>query len=197
MQGRVFSVWANVHDLPRRKMFGAGNLVNGRQQGGVAVTHDGNTVAQQNYISTNYTFVARDMAPVARLSARDLSLWVTAIGRGADPSFGGNSSADLDGMAREIHKAIPWLGRKAAEGLAHQYVQKPSADPAAWAIAAEMTACRVGLLVCDDLPSAVQMVERTKGERAPDGDTISDLIRFWVSDTAVSFRRSARQHGGG
>ncbi|OGG04721.1 MAG: hypothetical protein A3F83_06740 [Candidatus Glassbacteria bacterium RIFCSPLOWO2_12_FULL_58_11] len=41
VKGRIWSVWANVHDLPRPKMFRSGNLVNGRQQGGVAASGDG------------------------------------------------------------------------------------------------------------------------------------------------------------
>ncbi len=41
VRGRIFSVWSNVHDLPRPKMYRSGNLVNGNQQGGVAVSGDG------------------------------------------------------------------------------------------------------------------------------------------------------------
>ncbi len=41
VKGRVYSVWSNVHDLPRPKMHRSGNLVNGNQQGGVAVSGDG------------------------------------------------------------------------------------------------------------------------------------------------------------
>lgn len=41
VRGRVWSVWSNVHDLPRPKMFRSGNLVNGNQKGGVAVSGDG------------------------------------------------------------------------------------------------------------------------------------------------------------
>jgi len=41
VRGRVYSVWSNVHDLPRPKMYRSGNLTNGRQQGGVAVSGDG------------------------------------------------------------------------------------------------------------------------------------------------------------
>ncbi|MBW7998284.1 MAG: hypothetical protein FVQ81_17275 [Candidatus Glassbacteria bacterium] len=41
VKGRIFSVWSNVHDLPRPKMFRSGNLTNGNQQGGAAVSGDG------------------------------------------------------------------------------------------------------------------------------------------------------------
>lgn len=41
VRGRIWSVWSNVHDLPRPKMFRSGNLVNGNQKGGVAVSGDG------------------------------------------------------------------------------------------------------------------------------------------------------------
>jgi hypothetical protein len=40
VRGRIYSVWSNVHDLPRPKMHRSGNLVNGNQQGGVAVSGD-------------------------------------------------------------------------------------------------------------------------------------------------------------
>ncbi|MEA2062050.1 MAG: hypothetical protein U9P14_00005 [Gemmatimonadota bacterium] len=41
VKGRIYSVWSNVHDLPRPKMFRSGNLTNGNQQGGAAVSGDG------------------------------------------------------------------------------------------------------------------------------------------------------------
>jgi photosystem II stability/assembly factor-like uncharacterized protein len=41
VRGRIYSVWSNVHDLPRPKMHRSGNLVNGNQKGGVAVSGDG------------------------------------------------------------------------------------------------------------------------------------------------------------
>ncbi|HUU26625.1 MAG TPA: hypothetical protein VM123_02330 [archaeon] len=41
VKGRIWAAWSNVHDLPRPKMFRSGNLVNGRQQGGVSVSSDG------------------------------------------------------------------------------------------------------------------------------------------------------------
>lgn len=41
VRGRIYSVWSNVHDLPRPKMYRSGNLTNGRQEGGVAVSGDG------------------------------------------------------------------------------------------------------------------------------------------------------------
>jgi photosystem II stability/assembly factor-like uncharacterized protein len=41
VRGRIYSVWSNVHDLPRPKMYRSGNLVNGNQQGGVAMSGDG------------------------------------------------------------------------------------------------------------------------------------------------------------
>ncbi len=41
VKGRIWSVWSNVHDLPRHKMFRSGNLTNGRQQGGAAASGDG------------------------------------------------------------------------------------------------------------------------------------------------------------
>jgi len=40
-RGRIWACWSNVHDLPRPKMFRSGNLVNGRQQGGVSLSGDG------------------------------------------------------------------------------------------------------------------------------------------------------------
>ncbi len=41
VKGRIYSVWSNVHDIPRPKMHRSGNLLNGNQQGGVAVSGDG------------------------------------------------------------------------------------------------------------------------------------------------------------
>ena len=53
-----------------------------------------------------------------------------------------------------------------------------------WAQAAEWTALRTGLLLCDDLATAVAIVE---GE--PNGaDRARELTRFWSSDDAGALR---------
>lgn len=58
VKGRVWSVWANAHDLPRTKMFGRNGF--DRFQGGIAVSDDGglnwkksNTGIPENAICTN------------------------------------------------------------------------------------------------------------------------------------------------
>ena len=105
VRGRIWSVWSNVHDLPRPKMHRDGNLVNGNAQGGVAVSEDGgrwwelcNVGVMENgaYIkglplSAVCTHITLDTnSPV-----RSRTLYVCEYGRGVYKSTDGGKTWDL------------------------------------------------------------------------------------------------------
>ena len=58
---------------------------------------------------------------------------------------------------------------------------------------------RAACLICDDLPTAVTLLKRHDGgladlegeELVRDSEIVGDLLRFWVSEEAVAFRRRA------
>jgi hypothetical protein len=66
-------------------------------------------------------------------------------------------------------------------------------DVARWRRGVELTACRAGLLLCDDLSAAARMI-RALGAGMPDdvsfGDKIDELIQFSVSDDYGKLRRA-------
>jgi golgin subfamily B member 1 len=56
----------------------------------------------------------------------------------------------------------------------------------AWGEAVDKTAARAGLLLCDDLPTAVKLLEREEGARGP---LLSDLLGFSASAQYSALRR--------
>lgn len=55
-----------------------------------------------------------------------------------------------------------------------------------WSAAVDKTACRAGLLLCNDLATAVKLLEAEEGER---GDLTRDVLAFAVSDRYMKLRR--------
>ncbi|HEU5077297.1 MAG TPA: hypothetical protein VFU02_24065, partial [Polyangiaceae bacterium] len=55
-----------------------------------------------------------------------------------------------------------------------------------WSHGVEKTACRVGMLLANDLPAAHALLEREEGKR---GDYAKDLIAFTTSEPYFALRR--------
>jgi photosystem II stability/assembly factor-like uncharacterized protein len=113
VQGRIWSVWANSHDLPRDKMFGPGGF--GRYQGGVAVTDDGGHTWRKSMegIPDNSigTFVLVD--PDSPKDAR--TVYATIFDRGVYKSVDGgvNWTEANNGLGDNL---CAWKIRRASDG---------------------------------------------------------------------------------
>jgi hypothetical protein len=55
-----------------------------------------------------------------------------------------------------------------------------------WSVATEKTACRAGLLLCNDLTTAAAVLEKEEGKL---GELGKDLIAFVTSERYFSLRR--------
>ncbi len=143
--------------------------------------------------------MARRIQVVDRLAPPALELLLTAAARGASSTFGAGKGDEeyLVSQAKRINKSLGWGRRGALEETAQAYVARPVPDVAAWFASVRLTAARVSLLICDDLPAAIDSVRRTEGDLAGvQGEAlarsaalIDDLMRFWVSDSAFAARR--------
>jgi len=105
VRGRVYSVWSNVHDLPRPKMHRSGNLTNGNQQGGVAVSGDGGRywgiLTRGDLVNGDYVHRMRLAAVPTHIvldpdsPVRQRTLYVCDYGWGVWKSADGGATWDL------------------------------------------------------------------------------------------------------
>lgn len=144
--------------------------------------------------------VVRGLHAVDRLPPETLAVLLASAARIGDPSYGtGLASEDqLDQQSRRIVRAFGWRSRRLMEDAARRYAEsRPPADFARWVDQIRLAASRAALIVADDLPGAVALVRRYEGDLAGiDGPLlhrgmalVDDLLRYWVSDPAMSLRR--------
>lgn len=145
--------------------------------------------------------IAGQFFPAIKLSAREIELLLTAAARLVSPSYGAEIARPnvLDELAQRLRKAIPRKWRKPVEEATRRYLAKPCKDFEAWTDALEQTAMRAASLICGDLLTAINLLRRhesrlaeLEGTALVDGsELVADLLRFWVSETAMACRRSA------
>ena len=143
--------------------------------------------------------IARKLHAVDRLAPDALAVLLAAAARTIDPTFGAGLADEdfLNNHARRVSRSLPWLGRGAVEEAARAYVGAPRLDPVEWQFRVRLTASRAALVVSDDLPGSVGLLRQAEGDLA--GLTgaalaqgmrgVQDLMRFWVSDPALTLRR--------
>lgn len=146
-----------------------------------------------------FASLTRGLAPIERLDADELRKLLGAAARGADPSFGAGTpdEDELASLQRRVAKAMPWIGRGAIEDAARAYAGAPASDVEEWRLCARMTSARAAAVVCDDIVSAAQFVQRTEGDLSnAQGKALlagrrmrGDMLGFWVSDGAFAMKR--------
>ncbi len=140
--------------------------------------------------------IALGLHAVDKLTPRELEIVLAAAARHVVPSFGaGLTSEDvLEDIKKRLAKALPRRARKELEELAREYVRSEH-DFVIVTEAIVASACRVALLVADDLLAAVEVLKRTErdlaelsGARLLAHPTVSRLARFWISPEADALR---------
>jgi hypothetical protein len=131
------------------------------------------------------------------LPAKALVAWANAAAR-----VGVGSAAD-DEQARLIAKAISRRARKALEPVARALLAAvPPPDPAAWLEGTARTADRLGLILCGDVPTAIEALLR-EGPDRPAGRAqavaaaaarpeVRALLAFAASDVHFALRQRLR-----
>jgi hypothetical protein len=143
--------------------------------------------------------VARGLYAVDKLAPHAISALLTAAARSMDPAFGSGQGDDelLDGLAKRIYKGLPRRSRRAFEDAARAYGPAPKPRLDEWMQRVRMTAARAAVIVCDDLSGAVALMRRTEGDLSRLDSSkhkrgmalVGDVMRFAVSDSAISLRR--------
>jgi tetratricopeptide (TPR) repeat protein len=143
------------------------------------------------------TQIARGYHAVEKLTPRELDVLLASAARTVKPDFGSGLTSEefLNEQTRRLQRAIPRRDRKLVRDTALAYSQAKRVKFDRWVNAANRTALRAALLVCDDLAPLVQEVRsRIAPEREAEGETFdahpayTDALKFWASPAAMHLR---------
>lgn len=143
---------------------------------------------------------------IDKLTPRELEVHLAAATRLVVPGFGEGlvNEEYLEDRAKRIGRAISRKSRKAIETLARTYASAPPLDFPAWVRAMDRTAARAGLLVCEDVGTALDHIKRSDKDLVGlpmtttqemvgclrRSDAVVDLLRFLLSDEHTTLRAS-------
>ncbi len=154
--------------------------------------------ATQAFLLTQpMTQIARGYHAVDKLTPRELDVLLASAARIVRPDFGAGLTSEefLDEQMRRLQRAIPRRDRKLVRDAAIVYSQAKRVKLDRWVNAANRTALRAALLVCDGLDPLVQDVRsRIAPDREAEGETFDkhpayiDALKFWASPAAMHLR---------
>jgi tetratricopeptide (TPR) repeat protein len=143
------------------------------------------------------TQIARGYYAIEKLTPRELDVLLASAARIVKPDFGTGLTSEefLNEQTRRLQRAIPRRDRKLVRDAALAYSRARRVKFDRWVQAAERTATRAALLLCDDLAPLVDDVKsRIAPERVAEGETFDthptylDALRFWMSPAAMHLR---------
>ncbi len=148
-------------------------------------------------LSQPMTQIARGYHAIDKLTPRELDVLLASAARIVKPDFGSGLTSEefLNEQTRRLQRAIPRRDRKLVRDAALAYSQSKRVKFDRWVHAAQRTAIRAALLLCDDLEPLVQDVRsRIAPEREAEGETFDahptymDALKFWASPPAMYLR---------
>ncbi len=145
--------------------------------------------------------IAQRVHAIDKLTPREIEVLLASAARSVSPQYGSGLTSEefLDDQLKKIQRALPRRDRKLMEEVAHRYVATPKVDFPRWVDGLNQAARRIASVVADDLDGCIDVMRRTERDLAGlDGmslartsDTVADLLRFWISDTALELRKHA------
>ncbi|MFC1643172.1 hypothetical protein ACFL5O_10900 [Myxococcota bacterium] len=142
--------------------------------------------------------IARQTYAVDRLTPQELGTFLQAALCSARPGLGPTNaeSESLREYARKVYKSLSRRGRRGLEEVAERYHPTTKLDPVDWVHKTKMAGARTALIVADELAGCVTLLRQTEGDLAGIDAatagrgvaTAQDLLRFWISETAMSLR---------
>jgi hypothetical protein len=156
------------------------------------------TAREQRFLLGRVAARLRSRSCLAELlPAPALVAWATAAARAA---LGGAAEDDL---VRQVSRGLGRKARRALEEPARALLAAhPPPDPEAWRASAARTADRAGLVLCGDVPTAVELLLRDAGGRAPDRPAaiaaaaerpdVRALLAFAATDAHFALRQRLR-----
>ncbi|MBW2528211.1 MAG: tetratricopeptide repeat protein, partial [Deltaproteobacteria bacterium] len=145
------------------------------------------------------TAVAQNLQPALFLKVEELQQLLIAGARNAEATFGTGWFDErlLGDLQKRLGKALSRRNRKALEEAAAIYTMGPEVDVSSWVPTLSKTLTRAAAIVAGDLPACLDVIRRADSSLASlDGrgliegsELVADLLRFWMSDRALEFRR--------
>lgn len=153
--------------------------------------------AQTFALARPMTQIARGYQAVDKLTPRELDVLLASAARIVKPDFGHGLTSEevLNEQTRALQRAIPRRDRKAVRDAARAYADARRVKFDRWVLAAQRTATRVALLLCDDLAPLIAEVQ-SRIAPGPSGESPSlesqpaylDALRFWASPASMHLR---------
>ena len=143
------------------------------------------------------TQIARGYHAIEKLTPRELDVLLASAARTVKPDFGAGLTSEefLNEQTRRLQRAIPRRDRRRVRETALAYAGARRIKFERWVKAAERTATRVALLLCDELEPLVQDIRsRIAPERGTESTTPEDhpayreALSFWASAPAMHLR---------
>jgi tetratricopeptide (TPR) repeat protein len=155
------------------------------------------TVREQRFLLGRVAARLRSRSCLAeRIPAEALAAWAASAARAALGTPGD------DDVARQLAKGLGRRARRAMEPAARALLAGPAPDVAAYRAGASRTADRLGLVLCGDVPTALELSLREAGVHAADrGEAVAaagarpelrSLLAFAASDVHFALRQRLR-----
>ena len=144
------------------------------------------------HLARPLALLSRQLHALDHVDEGTLERILVAVVRQFDPAFSASPMLDEDEIedeVRRVGKAIGFFSRGRIQEAATLYASDRAQDFSPWAREIRRLAARAALLISDDLISVLGALGEDLG---PDNYS-SDLVRFWVSDPALRFRRVVAQ----
>ncbi len=150
--------------------------------------------AEQTFmLARPLTQIARGYEAVEKLTPRELDVLLACAARTVNPRFGVGLTSEefLNEQTRRLLRAIPRRDKKLVREAAIRYAEADRVKFARWVQAAQRTATRIALLLCDELSP---LVNEVKSQLPPDGQPLEahpvylDALSFWGSAAAMHLR---------
>jgi hypothetical protein len=200
---RVLAELTRPLGLPEHELYGA---VPGRlevEPGPVFAVRVGSDLARRTTAREQRFLVGRIAARLrSRSCLADILPPAALAGWAAGAARAATGEGD-DDLSRQVARGLGRRARKALEPSARALLAaQPPPDPEAFRAAAARTADRLGLLLCGDVPTAIELMLRDGGAKAPERaeaiqataqrPDLRALLAFAASDVHFALRQRLR-----
>lgn len=200
---KVLTELARPLELPAHELYGAQPGRLDVEPGAVYAVRVGADLARRTTVREQRFLVGRIAARLRsrsclaeRLPPDTLASWAASAARAALGTPGD------DEVARQLARSLGRRARRALEPAARALLASPTTDAREYRTGAARTADRLGLLLCGDVPTAIEMALRDAGTRPADrAETIAlaaarpelrALLAFAASDVHFALRQRLR-----
>jgi tetratricopeptide (TPR) repeat protein len=144
-------------------------------------------------LSRVFSYIARGQETILRMGHAEARLTLAALCYKYASAFGaGFDGESLERQSKRIYKAVSWRAKKAVEEASAAFAMTRGTDPLRCLSAIEAASVRISAVVAGDLGAVAKYLSAELRDKGAVSAVMTDLLSFWVSDTAFSFRRNTK-----